>query len=163
MGRRRTALTLVVIVLSLASGATARAVTGADRLEGMVVNSGGAPAGGVIVSLSGRGVRREALTNDGGGFQIEPLTPGVYLLSATAGSIASEEVRVEIHEGEAPPHVTLTLKPLFASTPIAGRLEVLLAGGNLLNDRFETGRAPVVTLGAPRATAGVRPFWTQVA
>ncbi len=49
---------------------------------------------------------------------------------------------------------------VFASMPVAGRLEVFLAGENLLNDRFETGRTPVVTLGTPRTvTAGVRLAW----
>jgi len=179
-------------LLWLCASVAARALTGAERLEGVVVDGGGAPAGGVVVILAGRGVRRDALTNDGGGFQIDPVAPGSYLLSANAGSIASGEVRIEVRDGEAPPHVTLVLKPpvsldgerqprendhrpsdprppddsvrpdspvgpdgpspsddLPTSSPFAGRLEILLAGANLLSDRFETGRTPVVSLGPP--------------
>lgn len=185
MGRRRFALTFGVLCVSLcgaaaplavgadglrpgAAGAPQAPACGSERLEGMVMDVAGTPAGGVIVSLSGSNIRREAMTNNGGGFTIEPVTPGVYLLSATIGSVASEEVRVEVRAGEAPPHVTLTLRPpqpvdLFTSMPIAGRLEVFLAGENLLNDRFETGRTPVVTPGSPRTvTAGVRLSWSRI-
>jgi hypothetical protein len=168
-------------LLWLCASVAARALTGEERLEGVVVDGGGAPAGGVVVILAGRGVRRDTLTNDGGGFQMDPVAPGTYLLSASAGSIASGEVRIQVRDGEAPPHVTLVLKPpvsldgehkthesdprppndslrpdgplpsddLPSSNPFAGRLEVLQAGANLLNDRFETGRTPVVNPGPP--------------
>ena len=110
--RRVPLLCGAALILSLPGTVwTPAALTGAERLEGMVVDVGGMPSGGAIVSMTGRGLRREALTHDGGGFLIEPVAPGVYLLSAAAGSIASEEVRIEIKDGEAPPHITLTLKP----------------------------------------------------
>ena len=111
MGRRRIALIAAALAVSLPMAAQQVSATGAERLEGMVMDVGGTPAGGVIVRMSGRSMSREALTNNVGGFTIEPVAPGVYLLSAAAGSIASEEVRVEVREGEAPPHVTLTLRP----------------------------------------------------
>src|SRR5262249_61634745 len=105
---------------------------------------------------------RDALTNEGGEFLIDPVAPGTYLLSAAAGNIASEEIRVEVRDGEAPPHVTLVLKPLLSDgTPRDRRGDgseqpddsrrpgVLKAGANLLNERIETGRIPVVTPGPP--------------
>jgi hypothetical protein len=159
---------LVVGALALLAAAPARGDDGDQgRLEGVVMDAGGAPAAGATVILAGHGVHRDTPADAGGRFRIGPIDPGVYLLSATLGSIASSEIRVEVREGEAPALVTLLLRPplpvldVFASMPVAGRLEVFLAGENLLDDRSETGRAPVVTLGAPRTvTAGVRPAWS---
>ncbi len=170
IGPRRSALVfLVVAALALApgtagfAGADTNAAASGERLEGVVLDVGGTPASGAAVTLTGRELRREAPADSGGRFFLEA-PPGVYLLRAAAGGIESAEIRIEIREDEAPPLVTVQLRPpvpvdgdVFASMPVAGRLEVFLAGENLLDGRFETGSTPVVTLGAPRTvTAGVR-------
>jgi hypothetical protein len=95
----------------LATPAARAGFTGAERLEGVVLDVDGAPAGGSVVILAGERIRRDTLTNDGGGFVIDPVTPGVYLLKATVGSLASDEVRIEVRADEAPLHVTIVLKP----------------------------------------------------
>jgi len=134
-----------------------------DLLEGVVLDVGGDPASGAAVVLAGHGDRKDTVADAGGRFRIEPVAPGVYRLSATAENIESAEIRIEVREGEAPPLVTLVLRPpqpvafdvpvsfdVPASRPTAGRLEVILAGEYLLNHRFETGHMPAMTLGAPR-------------
>jgi hypothetical protein len=45
----------------------------------------------------------------------------------------------------------------LVSLPLGGSVDVYFAGENLLNDRWDVGRTPVLTLGPPRALrAGVR-------
>ncbi|HJQ99403.1 MAG TPA: TonB-dependent receptor, partial [Candidatus Polarisedimenticolaceae bacterium] len=50
---------------------------------------------------------------------------------------------------------------LFASVPIVRGLEAFAAAENVLDDRYDAGKTPVTTLGAPRTfRGGVRLTWT---
>jgi len=80
------------------------------RLEGVVLDVGGTPASGAAVTLRGRELKREAPADAGGRFFLEA-PPGVYLLHAATGDVESAELRIEIREDEAPPLVTLRLRP----------------------------------------------------
>ncbi len=116
-GPRDSALAFfVAAVLALAPGPKgfAAADTNADasgeRLEGVVLDVGGAPASGAAVTLTGRELRRESPADAGGRFFLEA-PPGVYLLRAATGSVESAEIRIEIRADETPPLVTLQLRP----------------------------------------------------
>jgi len=116
-GRRGTALNFIVAaVLALApemvgfAGADTKEDAPGARLEGVVLDVGGTPASGAAVTLTGREIRRESPADAGGRFFLEA-PPGVYLLRAATGGVESAELRIEIREDEAPPLVTLRLRP----------------------------------------------------
>jgi hypothetical protein len=116
-GRRESALIFfVAALLALTPGSIGFA--GADtkedepgeRLEGVVLDVGGTPASGAAVTLTGKELKREAPADAGGRFFLEA-PPGVYLLRAATGGVESAELRIEIRADEAPPLVTLQLRP----------------------------------------------------
>ncbi|HEU5180959.1 MAG TPA: TonB-dependent receptor [Candidatus Polarisedimenticolia bacterium] len=56
---------------------------------------------------------------------------------------------------------SLHVLDLFASVPLARRLEAFVSAENVLDDRYETGKTPVTTLGLPRVVhAGIRVTWS---
>ena len=109
MKRIVTALAFCVLTLGLASVALSQQRPGS--LRGQVLDElGGAIVGANVTAIDAKGTEKSAVTNDGGNYTINGLTPGKYTLRVVnAGFAIFENTEVEVVSGKAQ-QLDVTLK-----------------------------------------------------
>jgi hypothetical protein len=109
MKRIFAAIALCASLLGLAGAVTAQQRLGS--LKGQVLDElGGAIVGVAVTAVDGKGIEKSVVTNDGGTYTINGLTPGKYTLRAiNAGFAMFENTEVEVVAGKAQ-QVDITLK-----------------------------------------------------
>ena len=82
------------------SAATAPAGTqAAGSIEGVVVDVTGSPLPGVVVTVTGDGVRQEHVTGANGAYQAAGLAPGDYVVTAALTGFETFEIPVSVGAG----------------------------------------------------------------
>lgn len=106
-------------------------------LAGAVTTPDGAPAGDVLISLSGPGGASLAVSDAAGRFRFDGLPAGRYLLRTHLTEAGDGRRFVEIEPGEA------VFEPVVLHASGESRRQLLLAGGALQPGGAPPGRAPV--------------------
>ncbi len=73
----------------------------AGSIEGVVVDVTGSPLPGVVVAVTGDGVRQEHVTGADGAYQAAGLAPGDYVVTATLPGFETFEIPVSVGAGAA--------------------------------------------------------------
>ena len=96
--RNAVPITIGVALLSLVAGATAPAQTPVT-IEGSVVDANGSPLPGVVVTVTGPGVREERVTGIDGSYAAAGLAAGDYLVTAILPGFETVELAVSVAAG----------------------------------------------------------------
>ena len=93
---------LAATLSTATSAATAPAGTQtAGSIEGVVVDVTGSPLPGVVVAVTGDGVRQEHVTGADGAYQAAGLAPGDYVVTAALPGFETFEIPVSVGAGAA--------------------------------------------------------------
>ena len=101
-------LAIAVLLLSLSATATPAAQT-AGSIEGVVVDANGSPLPGVVVAVTGLGVRQESVTGADGAYAAAGLAAGEYVVTAVLPGFETAEAPVSVRAG-ATESVPITLQ-----------------------------------------------------
>ena len=107
-------LAIAVVLLSLSVAVTAAAQT-TGLIDGAVVDANGTPLPGVVVTVTGPGVRQEHVTGTDGAYTAAGLAAGDYVVTAALPGFETVETPVSVQASAT------------ASVPIALQIERLLA------------------------------------
>ena len=98
--RRGGRLAIAAMLLSLSAAATATAQT-VGTIEGTVVGQNGNALPGVLVTVTGSGVREESVTGADGSYGFAALAAGDYVVMAMLPGFQTVELQVTVAEGAA--------------------------------------------------------------
>lgn len=102
----RAASALLVVLAGLAGcadgdgTATQDLAPGTGAVHGLVVDEAIRPVEGANVTLSGAGLERATLTDDGGQYRFDGVVPGVYVVTVREVRHAAAQGTVEVRSGE---------------------------------------------------------------
>ena len=101
-------LAIAVVLLSLSVAVTAAAQT-TGFIDGAVVDANGTPLPGVVVTVTGPGVRQEHVTGTDGAYTATGLAAGDYVVTAALPGFETVETPVSVQAG-ATASVLITLQ-----------------------------------------------------
>ena len=105
---RAVRVAIAVALLSLPAAAPAAAQT-TGSIEGAIVDANGSPLPGVVVTVTGPGVRQEHVTGMDGAYTAGGLAAGDYVVTAVLPGLETAEAPVSVQAG-ATASVSITLQ-----------------------------------------------------
>ena len=106
---------LAALLLVLLQAVPAAAQPISAQIVGSVVDTVGSPLEGIVLSLSGGGETRTAVTDGDGKFRFDGLPPGSYLVRVNHEPYRVSEQKIVLESG-ATSEIRLELQPAFAET-----------------------------------------------
>ena len=106
---------LAALLLALLQAVSVAAQPTSAQIVGSVVDPIGSPIEGIVISLSGEGESRTAVTDVNGRFRFDGLPPGSYQVRVNHEPYRESEERIALATG-ASSEIRLELQPAFAET-----------------------------------------------
>ena len=108
----------IAALMLLVPTPTAAAAQQLGTIRGTVVDVSGSALPGVSVTVTGSGVREQAITDTAGAYEFTGLPAGEYVLAAALFGYASRELPVSVGAG-AIETVPIVLEPVFRLNPLS--------------------------------------------